>query len=205
MDFTSGEAARTALLAEVAREERSLPSVAASLTKLEADFEAMPAKKRARALQGDWKLVFASDEAAVAPFTTGSASGPFAVLEDVYLRLSSSDLQAIEVVRKVGPFGNAAQSLHGRWSVTAGGEGEGDVLSWRTMFMVNERSREVDPPKDMPTANEARVTHVSSELLVVRRADDASSYVIWTRFDKGELKKALDDASVESEMILTGA
>lgn len=189
--------ARSALLEEVSRDERSLQSIASLLSTLETGVP--PPKKLKRAVLGDWKLVFASDEAAVAPFTAGGASGPFAVLEDVYMRLKSDDVQAIEVIRKVGPFGNTAQSLFGKWSV-AGADG----FSWRTKYMVNENSREVEPPKDAPTAHAARATHVSAELLVLRRDADSGSYVIWTKLGSGELKKQLDDYAVDSENIMAG-
>ena len=186
--------ARSALLAEVARDERSLQSIASLLDTLETDVP--PPKKLKRAATGDWKLVFASDEAAVTPFTAGGASGPFAVLEDVFMRLKGDDMQAIEIIRKVGPFGNTAQSLFAKWGVNE------ESFSWRTTYMVNQNSREVEPPKDMPTKHVARVTHASTELLVLRRDSDSSSYAIWTKLGSGALKKELDDYSVDAELVL---
>ena len=109
------------LLDQVNQTQRSLAAIDASVAALEA---APPPKKLKSALQGDWKLTYASDEAAVEPFMTGIADGPFNVLEEVYLRLMTGDiLQSIEVVRKIGPFGNTGIALNGKWSVSGGSGG----------------------------------------------------------------------------------
>ena len=123
VDEAAAAYARTALLEEVAKPQRSLPAIAEHVATLEA--AAQPSKLK-RKLQGDWKLKFASDEAAVTPFTSGAADGPFAVLEEVYHRLLSGDAtQSLEVVRKIGPFGNSLQALCGKWRVASGGERKG--------------------------------------------------------------------------------
>ena len=181
VDDAAAAQARTALLAEVTKEKRSLATIAAQLGVLEA---APRPSKIKRALQGDWKLTFASDEAAVAPFATGAANGPFAVLEEVYCRLLSGDaINVVEVVRKIGPFGNTAQVLCGRFSV-AGEKGsskkaksvEGPPeLSWRTTYMIDERGKEVDIPNDLRDRRSAFATHVSSDLMVMRIGASPSS------------------------------
>jgi len=66
--------------------------------------------------------------------------------------------------------------------------------------MIDERGREVKP-SDGGMARKARATHVSSQLMVMRR-DAADSYVIFTKLGKGELKKELDAYSLDTELIL---
>ena len=99
--------ARTTILAEVEKEQRSLEAIASALAILEA---APPPAKLKRAVTGDWKLVFASDAAAVEPFSVGTASGPFVVLEDIYHRMQTAGetVQSIE--------GEYARSAFGRWA-----------------------------------------------------------------------------------------
>lgn len=191
--------AASALLVEVGKEDRSM----ASIDKLVGTLETTPRNnnKIKKAVLGDWKLVYATDADAVKLFTSGGADGPFAVLEDVYLRLQSgSEVQSIEVVRKIGPFGNVAQSLFGKFQLGGGGEDEADTLSWRPTYMVNERGREVDAPSDAAARKEWQLTHVSSELLVLRRT--ASSYVVCTKLAKGKLSAALEEAAVDADLIL---
>ena len=190
--------AASALLVEIGKEDRSM----ASIDRLVGTLETTPRNKKIKkAVLGDWKLVYATDADAVSLFTAGGADGPFAVLEDVYLRLrSGSEVQAIEVVRKIGPFGNMAQSLYGKFTLGGGGEDEADTLSWRPTYMVNERGREVDAPSDAAARKEWQLTHVSSELLVLRRA--ASSYVVCTKLAKGKLSAALEEAAVDADEIL---
>ena len=86
--------ARKTLLGEIEKEERSMDTIAASLATLEAS---PAAGKLKRAAVGDWKLVFASDQAAVAPFVTGASDGPFNVLEDIYHRVEALSVQSIEM------------------------------------------------------------------------------------------------------------
>ena len=213
VDEAAAAYARTALLEEVAKPQRSLPAIAEHVATLEA--AAQPSKLK-RKLQGDWKLKFASDEAAVTPFTSGAADGPFAVLEEVYHRLLSGDAtQSLEVVRKIGPFGNSLQALCGKWRVASGGERKGKgkgkggdkggdkgggeepaVLSWRNTYMIDERGREVDPPSGVTTSHTAVATHVSEDLMVMRFGSDgarSTSYGVFTRMEKGELAKEFDD------------
>ena len=73
--------------------------------------------------------------------------------------------------------------------------GPAGALSWRTSYMIDERGREVDPPKEMPTSHKASVTHVSKDLMVLRvgTAGAASpSYCVFTKLAKGDLKKTLE-------------
>lgn len=195
--------ARAALLAEVAKDDRDLSVITASVATLEA---APPPKKVKKMLQGDWKLNFASDANAVVPFTTGAANGPFCVLEEVYHRMLASDsVQTIEVVRRIGPFGNTASSLCGRYSVDEGksskkkGDDDGavaaPVLTWKSTFMLDDRGREIDAPKECRAGRTAVATHVSSELLVMRIGvgPAAPSFCVFSKMAKGDLKKDLND------------
>jgi hypothetical protein len=156
---SAAEQAKKTLLAEVVKDQRSMDTVRAAVATLAG---APRPKKLKRALVGDWKLTFVSDEAALAPFVfSAAASSKFAKLEDVYLRLQQDAVQFIEVVRSFGPWGgNAASALHGKWSA------DQDCLSWRNAYMITDKGREVDPP----TAGEVRVTaaHVSEDVLILR-------------------------------------
>ena len=187
--------ARTTLLGEIAKEQRSMDTITTSLATLEAS--PVPGKLK-RAVVGDWKLVFASDQSAVAPFVTGASDGPFAVLEDIYHRVETLNVQSIEITRKIGPFGNMCNSLHGKWSVA---DGDGDVMSWKTQYMLDERGREVKPPGG-GASHRARASHISSELLVLRPEAAAQSYAVFTKLGKGKLKKELDDYSIDTEMFI---
>lgn len=89
--------ARTTLMAEIAKEQREMTTIASAIATLEA--APSPAKLK-RAITGDWQLVFASDEAAVAPFAVGASSGPFVVLEDIFHRIQTA--------------GDAVQSIEGK-------------------------------------------------------------------------------------------
>ena len=102
--------ARTTILAEIAKEERSLEAIASALSVL----EAAPPLKLKRAVAGDWKLVFASDAAAVEPFSVGTASGPFVVLEDIYHRMQTTGntVQSIEGERAPAAIMSAKFALH---------------------------------------------------------------------------------------------
>jgi len=173
----------------------------ARIAELVATLEKVPAsaKKSKQTVLGDWKMKFAADHAAVDPFTAGAAKGPFAVLEDVYCRMLSGDkFQFTEVVRKIGPFGNVAQSLHGRYSQSKGG----DALSLKLQYMIDERGRGVSSPREVPARMEWGLTYCSPELLILRRAADAQSYVIFEKLGKGALQKELDDFSVGAEVVL---
>jgi len=189
--------ARTALLSEIVKEQRSMETIASALATLEGS--PSPAKLK-RAMVGDWKLVFASDGNALAPFATGASAGPFTVLEDIYHRIESLSVQSLEVTRKIGPFGNSCNSLHGRWSFVTGDE---NLMSWKVQYMLDERGREVNAPGD-GVARRARASHVSSSLLVLRPEAEgaAQSYAIFSRLGTGQLKKELDGYSVGSELFL---
>jgi len=198
--------AQDALFAEIGNDSRSLSTISSLLAVLEAPG---PPAKLKRALVGDWKLAYVSDQDALSPFTATGGAGPFNVLEDVYHRLfSDGTVQSIEVVRKVGPFGNVACSLCGRWGTDdkrgkggkrdkSSGDGEGSdseklgATSWRTTYMIDERGREVDPPA--ASLHEAQATHVSDQLLVLRSAANEESVCVFTRLGKGELKKELEE------------
>lgn len=189
-----------ALVAEFAKEERELGKIESLLQTLENDYPPPEkASKAKRALVADWKLAFAPDESSIAPFATGEASGPFAVLEEIYCRIGEGKLQICEVVRKIGPFGNTAVSLNSKWSF---GLNEAGVLSWRPQWMIDSRGREVAVPVASAVTNTARVTHVSDDVLVLRFGNGAS-YSVFSRLDKGALFKALrDDYSVDPDLIL---
>ena len=190
--------ASSSLLAEISKDSRSLASIENMVTTIESTGRNTKIRK---AVLGEWKIVFATDEEAVKPFAAGGGDGPFAVLEDVFLRLLSGyELQTIEVVRKIGPFGNMAQSLYGKFDLTTGDDS--DSLSWKPTYMVNERGREVDAPNGAAKRMEWVVSHVSKELLVLRRATNAKSYVVCTRLGKGKLNDELEEACVDAEQIL---
>ena len=61
--------------------------------------------------------------------------------------------------------------------------------------MLDERSREVDAPKECRGARNALATHVSDQLLVLRIGATAAapSYCVFSRMAKGALKKDLDN------------
>ena len=211
--------AQDALIAEIGNDSRSLSTISSLLAELEAPG---PPPKVKRALVGDWKLAYVSDQDALSPFTATGGAGPFKVLEDVYHRLfSDGTVQSIEVVRKVGPFGNVASSLCGRWGTKdkggkskrakSSGDGEGadsdsekpGSTSWRTTYMIDERGREVDPPA--ASLHEAQATHVSDQLLVLRSAANEESVCVFTRLGKGELKKELEEfALLDLDAVLGG-
>jgi hypothetical protein len=187
--------AQTELFDEIAKDQRSLPKISSLVGSLE-DGATEALKKKS--LQGQWKVLFASDEAAVQPLLAGASEGPFNVLEEVYLRILSNNVQTTEVVRKIGPVGNAAVSLHGRFSV------EGRALAWKPSFMIDERYREVAPPGGRARI-EWSVGYVSSEVLLLRRATDAQSYAVLGKLTKEKLKQELEAFSVDAEMILGNA
>lgn len=189
--------ARSTLLAEIGEEERSIPAITGHLATLEAAAPVPGSGKLKRLMVGDWKMLFASSEAAVQPFLSGGSNGQFNVLEDVFVRTTESRMQSTEVIRKIGPFGNVAQSLHGRLLLDKAS------LVWDPQFLVDTRYREVDPPSGSKSSKWA-IAHVSAELLVLRRDGDAASFVVLSKLAKGKLKKELTDLSVEAEAILSG-
>lgn len=187
--------ATAALLAEVAKPERALDAIARHVRTLEAEPLPATAGKWKRALGVDWRLEYAADEAAVAPFLSGPSPGPFAVVEGVLHRFKSAgEFASIEVKRNFGPFGgNSKVQLCGRWSL------DGDRVRWKASYMINAQSREVDPPSSAGM-NEGRVTHVSSNLLLLRvPADSADGLLV---FSKVKLKDALEELKVDADDIL---
>lgn len=196
-DTEAARAARKTLLAEIAQDSRSLANIEIAIKTLEG---APAPTKIKKVLLGDWKLVFASDQDAIKPFAIGAASGPFTVLEDIYHRILVGDsVQTLEVVRKIGPFGNMCQALHGKYSLD---EATG-TMSWRAQYMLDDRGREVKPPDAATGKNDARVTYASDELLVMRSASAAQSYTVFSKLGKKALFKDLRDTySIDTEMYL---
>ena len=183
-------AAAAALLEEVAKEERSLSTIASLVSTLEAEPMVDKATKLKRALQADWKIEYASDSAAIQPFVTGPEN-PFAVTEGIVHRFKKTgEFETIEVRRKLGPFGNSKATLNGKYSFEKG------ALRWRASYALDARSRELPPPKGAGVA-EMRVTHVSPSLLLLRPTADESSLLIFARVEK--LKEWLDELRVPDE------
>jgi len=186
----SAASVEAALLAEVQKTERSLDIIAQSARTLENVELPRTAGKLKRALAASWLLEYASDEAALAPFLTGR-SGPFTVVEGiVHTFEQEGDFSSIEVTRRIGPFGNSKNSLCGRWSVKNG------YIRWKASYMLDSNGRERDPPKDAKV-NEARVTYVSSQLLLLRNSSDTSAgddgLLVFSRVN---LEKTLDELRV---------
>lgn len=185
-------AAAAALLEEAAKEERNLGSIERQIATLEAS--ELPPKPR-KALVADWELAYASDAAAVAPFVSGEGNGPFQFVESVFFRLRPSDrFSSIEVLRRVGPFGNSKTSLCGAWSMP---KGAAATLRWKASYTIDARGREVEPPSSATAAHEAQVTHISPTLLILRRAADAASFVVLSRVDS--IDKSLEALAVDPE------
>ena len=74
-------------------------------------------------------------------------------------------------------------------------------MSWKTQYMLDERGREVKPPNG-GESRKAKASHVSSELLVMRREGASDSYAVFSKLGKGELKKELDAYSVDAELYI---
>ena len=210
MTAAATESIKTAdkLLAEVAKTERSL-TVIASLVKMLEEESELPstAGKQKRALAGSWKVEYASNEAAIAPFLTGPA-GPFEVVEGVvHCIKESGEFSSIEVKRRVGPFGNSKQTLGGRWSLVApdsggiGSRADGKPrmqMRWKASYMIDARGREVDPPRSAGV-HEARVAHASPQLLLLRIPPDSTDAAGLLVFSKVTLKAALEDLKVAED------
>merc|ERR1719331_923756 len=111
-------AAANALLEEVKKErDRSIETIESLVRKLE-ESELPKKGKLKRAVTTTWRLDYASDDAAIAPFLTGPA-GPLAVLEGVVHTMKpSGDFSSVEVKRPFGPFGNSKAELCGKWSLS---------------------------------------------------------------------------------------
>lgn len=162
------------LLTECAQEERSLSRIAELITAIS---DASPPLKLKRAVLGDWKLVFASTEAAADSVTTGRGMGLFRVLEDVFVRIQpGSSWRVIEVARRVGPFSNEKRALAGRWSITK----ESSMLSFRYSWMEGPEGREEAPPST--NLFQERVVLASSDLLVLSLAGQSDAPFVDTPF-----------------------
>lgn len=163
----AGSPTATSLLAECRREERSLPAIESAISTLAA---LPPPPKPKRALGGDWNLEFASDESALRYVSECAGQGPFSVTEAVILRVVGDQMRAIEIVRRLGPFGNVKNTLGGGWSVPkssgkAAASEEALRLRWRYAYCIDGNGRERDAQDGRPL--EAELTHLSDGLLVI--------------------------------------
>ncbi len=206
VDATRGGAGATAtearLLELVRQDERDLRTLDSMLAELGPAAGEPPPRTNKKLIVGDWSLEYASDERAVAPFSTGLGTGPFAVVEGVVQRFRKSDsrCETLEVVRRFGPFGNAKSALCGRWSLGA----DGGSVRWRAQYAIDERGREQGV--DGAAANEARIAHASKALLVLRMAaggggEAAGGLCIFSRL--ASLKRALNEWNVADEEVPT--
>jgi len=184
------------LLKECGEETRSLTTIAKLVGELAE--EQAPVKVK-REVLGDWKLVFASDELAAAIVTTGVATGPFRLVEDVLLRVQPGQLRAIEIARRFGPFGNEKRALVGKWSATP------RSMRWRWGWMEDLQGREAQPQSN--EVYEPLVAHASPEMLILsfgategpRRFVDAPLLIFTSLPKKGGLDKELDSLGVDKE------
>lgn len=172
------------LLAEFAKDERSLPTIEGALKELEST--ELP-KKLKKALIGDWKLAFASDEEAAAMLLTGEANMLLAVEAVIACFNEGNKMRSIEVTRPFGPFGNRKATLEGRWGL------EENKLGFKYQYVLEETQgrgrRERDVPDGSKERREVQVTHVADGLLVLRRS--ASSYLVLSKL------KSLQDELIE--------
>lgn len=197
------------LLEEVAKPERSLTTIAELVKTLEDAGLPPTAGKQKKALVGDWRVEYASDDAVIAPFLTGPL-GPFTVLEGVIHSVKETgEFNSIEVKRRLGPFGNSKQTLGGRWSITSPAKekrgavvgkaergGAADVTTrWKASYLIDSSGRERDAPSSSEV-NEARVAHASSRLLLLRIPADSIGEAGLLVFSKVQLKKVLDEFNV---------
>ena len=128
----------------------------------------MPPKLKG-GLLGDWEIAFAADEASAAALTTGAATGPFRKLEAVFVRLTSRGgggggggggglaVRAVEVARRVGPFGNEKRALNGKWSLSP----KTRQLSFKLLRIDDERGRD----ERLPSARNLnfQIVHLSQK------------------------------------------
>ena len=172
------------LLAEFAKDTRSLPMIEGALKELES---AELPKKLKKGVIGDWKLAFASDEEAAAMLLTGEANVLLAVEAVIASFNEGSKMRSIEVTRPFGPFGNRKAALEGRWGL------EDNKLGFKYQYVLEETqgggTRERDVPEAAKERREVEVTHVSDGLLVLRRS--ASSYLVLSKL------KSLRDELIE--------
>jgi hypothetical protein len=169
------------LLEECAKDERSLSLINTAVTELE---QAELPKKLKKTMLGDWRLAFAGDQEA-ANMLLASKANPILTIEGVLACFSKGDaMRAIEVSRPFGPFSNRRKVLEGRWGLEKSGE-----VRFRYTYLMEGRSRrEEDVPESAKGTQTAQVTHVSEELLVLRRS--ATSFLL---FEKVDLQQALEE------------
>jgi len=171
----------TRLLEECAKGERSLSLINSAVTALEQD--EVP-KKLGKALLGDWRLAFAGDQEA-ADMLLASKAGPLLTIEGALLCFNKRDeMRAIEVSRPFGPFSNKRKVLEGRWGL----EKTGEVRFRYTYLMEGRSRREEDVPESAKGTQIAKVTHVSEQLLVLRRSK--ASFLL---LEKVDLQEALEE------------
>lgn len=180
------------LLAEFAKGERSLPTIEGALKELES---AELPKKLKKAVIGDWKLAFASDQDAAAILLTGEANVLLAVEAVITSFSEANKMRSIEVTRPFGPFGNRKAALEGRWSL------EDNKLGFKYQYVLEETQgkgrRERDVPDAAKERREVQVTHVSDGLLILRRS--ASSYLVFSKLKN--LQDELIELRVEAPLL----
>mmetsp|Transcript_43361 Transcript_43361/g.137121 ORF Transcript_43361/g.137121 Transcript_43361/m.137121 type:complete len:230 (-) Transcript_43361:67-756(-) len=188
-------ASAAALEEECSKPERSLGRIAELVETLAADPVVARPKK---AVLGDWRLVFASNEEALAPFTSRCVSPPFGVVEDIFCRIDrGADMRIIEVERRVGPFGNAKRALQARYDIVAAGKGSANRLAFQVRWMDDPSGRETEPPSKEKVSAEL----IAAGSLIVLRdiASPASSCLVFSRLSPKQLARALDDLGVKKE------
>mmetsp|Transcript_584 Transcript_584/g.1736 ORF Transcript_584/g.1736 Transcript_584/m.1736 type:complete len:241 (+) Transcript_584:67-789(+) len=195
------------LLRECSKDERSLERISTLVNELSA---AASVSKAKQAVLGDWRLVFAGDADALAPFTSGEVKPPFGVVEDVFCRFEKGNsMKAIEVERRIGPFGNARRSLVGRYSVDTG-KNRADRLRFKYLWMDDYNGRERDPPVSAAVEAEVVASQAEGSVLVLRLGQPqekgttpadmtAGSILVWSKLRAKELDRLLDELGVKKE------
>ena len=198
------------LLRECSKEERSLERIGTLVSELSTT-AAVTNSKAKRAIIGDWRLVFAGDAAALAPFTSGEVRPPLGVLEDLFCRFEKgSSMKVIEVERRIGPFGNAKRSLVGKYSVASSGTDKTERLRFKYLWMDDANGREAEPPTK--NAIEAVVSTSGSILILRVGVDEArntsidaiptDSLLVWTKLRARELDRELDNLGLKKEEVV---
>jgi hypothetical protein len=195
------------LLRECSKDERSLERISALVNELSS---AAGASKAKRTVLGDWRLVFAGDADALTPFNSGEVRPPFGIIEDVFCRFEKgSSMRAIEVERRIGPFGNVKRSIVGKYSVETSKDGA-DRLRFKYLWMADQNGRERDPPVTSAVEAELVATQAAGSVLVLRVGAPreqgaaptdgaAGSILVWSKLGAKELDKALDELGVKKE------
>lgn len=195
--------AASELLRECSKDERSLERISELVDELSS---AAGVSKAKRAVLGDWRLVFAEDADALAPFTSGEVKPPFGIVEDVFCRFEKgSSMKAIEVERRIGPFGNSKRSLVGKYSVEAAKD-RPDRLRFKYLWMDDSNGRERDPPVTAAVEAEVVTGQGEGSVLVLRVGDAkgaedraAGSILVWSKLRAKELDRMLDELGVKKE------